>query len=366
MRSVFFALALCLSVSARPRLLRRDAVALQNGQDALAQNAEFQTLTADSTCTTGEDACVTGKFAQCVGGKFVLQACAPTTSCFALPNVNSAGTSIACTTQADFDSRIAATGASVTTSSVASAPPTETSSAAGSTSTDTGSNNAGGGAAAGNDPQTSLTLDPSVIATGFADDGQSPPVAGQTASLTSKNNFINFCLTVPNLPITNGLQITTGSCNPAPIGSIPSVNNMPSAKFTFPTNGGTVTANQAFTINMAISNLDAGHFTNAQKNYFAAPQQLNSQGTIIGHTHVVAELLSGLDQTTPTNPNVFAFFKGIDGAAVNGIVSANVTAGLPAGAYRLCSINSSSNHQPAIVPIAQHGSLDDCVYFTSQ
>ena len=39
-----------------------------------------------------------------------------------------------------------------------------------------------------------------------------------------------------------------------------------------------------------------------------------------------------------------------------------MTGGIPAGAYRLCSINSSSNHQPVIVPVAQHGSLDDCVY----
>lgn len=36
--------------------------------------------------------------------------------------------------------------------------------------------------------------------------------------------------------------------------------------------------------------------------------------------------------------------------------------GLAEGAYRLCSINTAANHQPAIVPVAQHGSLDDCVY----
>lgn len=47
---------------------------------------------------------------------------------------------------------------------------------------------------------------------------------------------------------------------------------------------------------------------------------------------------------------------------MNGVLTADVTAGLPAGAYRLCSINSSSNHQPVIVAVAQHGSLDDCVY----
>ena len=137
---------------------------------------------------------------------------------------------------------------------------------------------------------------------------------------------------------------------------------MPSAKFTVPKNGDTVTANQAFTISMAINNLDTGNFVNAEENYFAAPQQLNAQGAIVGHSHVVVETLTALDQTTPTDPNKFAFFKGLNAAAVGGILTADVTKGLPAGAYRLCSINSAANHQPAIVPIAQHGSLDDCVY----
>jgi len=223
-------------------------------------------------------------------------------------------------------------------------------------------NNGGNG---GGDPQTSLTLDPAVIASGFANNGQDVPAAGQVASLTSKNNFINFCLTVPNQQITNGKQIAAGSCNPAPMGSIPSSANMPSAKFTNPKNGDTIAANTAFTISMAINNLVTGNFVNAEENYFSAPQQLNGQGLIIGHSHVVVETLQALDQTTPNDPSKFAFFKGLNAAAQGGILTASVTAGVPAGAYRLCSINTAANHQPALVPIAQHGSLDDCVYFTA-
>jgi hypothetical protein len=217
------------------------------------------------------------------------------------------------------------------------------------------------------DAQSSLLLDSRVIATGFLQNGQNATTAaeGQVASLTSNNNFINYCLTQGNTPITNGLQITTGSCNPAPIGTIPSTSNMPSTKFSFPANGGTVTANQAFTISMNIQNIETGNFVNAEANYFAAPQQLNSAGQIIGHTHVVVEAIPSVDSTALTNPQNFAFFKGIDAAAVNGVTTANVTAGLPAGAYRLCSITSSANHQPAIVAVAQHGNIDDCVYFTS-
>jgi hypothetical protein len=203
-----------------------------------------------------------------------------------------------------------------------------------------------------------------VIASGFANNGQDVPTAGQVASLTSTNNFINFCLTVPNLPITNGKQIATGSCNPAPIGMIPSTDNMPSSKFTFPPNFGTIKAGQTFTIEMAIKNMQAGFFVNAQANYFAAPQQLNSKGQIQGHSHVVVEQLSALDQTTPTDPKKFTFFKGLNAAAQGGKLTADVPNGLQPGFYKLSSINTASNHQPVIVPVAQHGSLDDAIYFT--
>ncbi|KAF8973820.1 hypothetical protein BDZ97DRAFT_1912275 [Flammula alnicola] len=249
------------------------------------------------------------------------------------------------------------TAAAAAASTTAAAAAASTSAAASATSTNTGAANSA-------DAQSSTTLDPNVIATGFENNGQDVPTAGQVASLTSSNNFINFCLTVPNLPITNGKQITTGSCNPAPMGSIPSSDNMPSAKFTIPKNGDTLAENTAFTITMAIANLETGNFVNAEENYFAAPQQLNGQGQIVGHSHVVVEQLSALDQTTPTDPRKFAFFKGLNAAAVNGVLTADVTAGLPAGFYKVSSINTAANHQPVLVPIAQHGSLDDAVYFT--
>lgn len=110
---------------------------------------------------------------------------------------------------------------------------------------------------------------------------------------------------------------------------------MPSAKFRTPANFGTVPANQAFTIEMAISQLETGNFVNAQKNYFSAPQQLNAQGIIIGHSHVVIEALSSITQTQTTDPTKFAFFLGLNAAAVGGVLSANVTNGLPAGAYKV-------------------------------
>lgn len=131
------------------------------------------------------------------------------------------------------------------------------------------------------------------------------------------------------------------------MGDIPASTKMPSSKFQFPKNFDTITANQAFTIAMAVTNLDTGSFTNAAASYFSAPQQLNAQGLIIGHSHVVVEAIDSLASTKTTDPTKFAFFKGLNAAAVNGVLTADVTAGLPAGVYRLTSINAAANHQRA-------------------
>jgi len=82
----------------------------QNKLDAQKLNAQFASLTADSSCTEGQEACVQGQFAQCAGGKFMLSSCGSLT-CVALPLVNSAGTSVTCDTQADAEARI---GGSIT------------------------------------------------------------------------------------------------------------------------------------------------------------------------------------------------------------------------------------------------------------
>ncbi|KAI0655981.1 hypothetical protein C8Q70DRAFT_922447 [Cubamyces menziesii] len=436
MYSIVFTISLALLASARPKYFSRSAFSLQNGQDAVALNTQFAALSADSPCTAGENACVNGQFAQCVNGQFVLQPCAGGLICAALPLVNSPGTSITCTTAADRDARIAATGASglqrrrhgqdrgrrpanppqgsfkivgtvgltltsskaagTTSLALSSGKSTSTSPAATSTSvkastsgkavsssaavaksastasstaaasaastSTSASSNTGGGAAAtgGDDPQTSLTLVQSVIANGFAQDGQAQQEAGQVPSLTSTNNFINFCATVPGVPITNGQQIIGGSCNPAPMGVIASKSNMPSAKFVQPQNLDTVPANLNFTVKLEIAHLETGHFVNAATNYFAAPQVVNAQGDIQGHSHIVIEELTDLKQASPTDPTKFAYFKGLNAAAEGGILTVEV-GGLPAGVYRMASINTAANHQPALVAVAQHGALDDMI-----
>jgi len=144
------------------------------------------------------------------------------------------------------------------------------------------------------------------------------------------------------------------------MGDIPSSGNMISAIITNPQPGSTIPANQAFNVNVQISNLVAGSFTNPQSTYYAAPQALQG-GKIVGHTHVTIQSLGNdIATTTPPDPGTFAFFKGINDAGDgNGGLSATVAGGLAAGVYRVCTMTSASNHQPVTMPVSGSDVLDD-------
>ncbi|KAF9491920.1 hypothetical protein BDN71DRAFT_1397487, partial [Pleurotus eryngii] len=185
---------------------------------------------------------------------------------------------------------------------------------------------------------------------------------GITGSLTSTNNFINFCMTLENTRLTNGEVVPAGSCNPVPMGVLPANTLMPSSKFTNPKNGDNIPARKAFTISLAVRNFQTGSLANPQKSFLAAPQQVNAQGLIIGHAKVVIEALTGFNQTTPTDPTKFAFFQHIGSQAQGGILTASVSGGLPDGYYRLSSILSATNSQPVILPVSLAGVGDDAVY----
>jgi len=325
----FFTLGflLCLGVNAGFDV-KSDVASLQDRQDAIALNAKFKTLSPTFPCAMDEVACINGQFARCVQGNFVLTPCEVGLMCRASPGVGLPGTTIGCVAEDETMMRI-----------LARDTPQDPS-------------------------QSSLCLDPAVLCTGFENDGQvnitSP---GQVRSQTSSNNWINFCKTVDK-PLTNGTQIPSGSCNPVPIGVLPSVDNLPSAKFIFPPNFAALAKHTMFTIQVAISHLETGWFTNPDTTFLSAPLVVNANGDIMGHSHVVIELLTGFGQTTPTVPKHFVFFKGLNLPAANGVLSTNVTGGLPAGYYRIAVINSGANHQPIASPVSQRGAMGDMVYFS--
>jgi hypothetical protein len=150
------------------------------------------------------------------------------------------------------------------------------------------------------------------------------------------------------------------------MGKIPSTQNMISGIITSPKPGENIAANKDFTVSVQTKGLTAGSFTNAAATYYSAPQDLAGNGQIIGHTHLtVQDLGNSLAPTTAPDPAAFVFFKGVNDAGNgNGLLSATVTGGLPAGNYRVCSMTSASNHQPVLMPVAQRGAQDDCQKFT--
>ncbi|KAL0069332.1 hypothetical protein AAF712_003697 [Marasmius tenuissimus] len=212
--------------------------------------------------------------------------------------------------------------------------------------------------------QTSLTLDSKVISKVVEESLGTGAKAGTYAtSLTSSNNFINSCATV-NLQFTNGKQIREGSCNAAPMGIIPSIDHIPSLKFQFPLNGAVLAINDPFTVRLGVKNMATGNSVNSQTNFLAAPQQVDSSGLVLGHTAIVIEQLDSLNQTASTDPSKFALFMAAIDQLTNGFHGFNVTGGLPAGSYRLSSVTTDANHHSIVVPLLQHGSIDDAVYFT--
>jgi len=119
----------------------------------------------------------------------------------------------------------------------------------------------------------------------------------------------------------------------------------------------------------------------------SSPQEVNTSGDVIGHSHLVIEALSGFGQTTPTDPKNFVFFKALNDRAVDGVLSTVITGGLSAGYYRISTIHTAANHQPSTsnrghvpeqrrvllvliaalesvvgLPVAQRGAMGDMVY----
>jgi hypothetical protein len=150
------------------------------------------------------------------------------------------------------------------------------------------------------------------------------------------------------------------------MGDIPAKSAMVSSIITFPVQGSAeIESDTTFKITVQMANIAAGTFTNADANYYSAPQQL-SGGKVVGHTHVtVQDLGVSLNPTVPLDATQFAFFKGINDAGNGqGLLSATVTGGLPAGNYRVCTMAAAANHQPVLMPVAQRGTPDDCTKFT--
>lgn len=138
------------------------------------------------------------------------------------------------------------------------------------------------------------------------------------------------------------------------MGDIPATTNMVSTIITNPAPGQDLAANTDFDITLQVANLNAGVFTNPTVTYYTAPQALKN-GNIVGHVHVTIQTLgANLTPTIAPDATKFVFFKGIDDPGNGeGLLTAAVKGGLPAGSYRVCTMSAAANHQPVSMPLAQ-------------
>src|SRR6185437_12620643 len=87
------------------------------------------------------------------------------------------------------------------------------------------------------------------------------------------------------------------------MGEIPAKTKMVSSMLTFPAHNDNIAANKEFNVSLKIQNIQTGFFTNAQTTYFSAPQQVNQQGQVIGHTHVtIQDMGKSLNAAAPLDP----------------------------------------------------------------
>jgi hypothetical protein len=182
-----------------------------------------------------------------------------------------------------------------------------------------------------------------------------------TTHNSDSSNFVNFCA---GRTVTDGKQNREGSCNGIPMGRIPATTNMISSIITYPQPGDRVKPDTTFNVTIQTSHLRAGFLVNPVTNYYTAPQDLDENGDIIGHCHISIQKIGSLRTMVVPDPTQFAFFKGVDDEGDGkGGLQAEVTGGLPAGAYRVCTMIAARNHQPVVMPVANRGAQDDCTKF---
>lgn len=94
-----------------PRANLDSVTLLNNGHTAQSLNAQYQNLTTNAACNTGDVACIGGALANCVESKWETQACPASLSCFAVPSLTEPGANVQCTSERNLLSTIQATGA---------------------------------------------------------------------------------------------------------------------------------------------------------------------------------------------------------------------------------------------------------------
>ncbi|KAI0790537.1 hypothetical protein C8Q75DRAFT_806441 [Abortiporus biennis] len=200
-----------------------DAATLQqNGLDAQTLNAEFSQIKSSDPCDSGQLACVEGARAQCQFGAWTTQKCVDSQKCFAVPNVNSKGTSLVCTSEATALSLFNATGvqggltASNGTNTTMPLPTVSPQSASVSSTSITSSPSATSSSVADNAEVVTVTV---TVITSSQPTFTLPPETSilnptQASSLVSSLG-VNGFTTTPNTPSSTSSVLPTVTATPA-------------------------------------------------------------------------------------------------------------------------------------------------------
>ncbi|KAG6549296.1 hypothetical protein Mapa_009282 [Marchantia paleacea] len=157
-------------------------------------------------------------------------------------------------------------------------------------------------------------------------------------------------------------QQDRGTCSKTQLGEIPSTKHMTSTLILKPQNGATLKAGKSFEVVIKLIDLETGFFSDPDNEYYAFSQQLNNDGVVKGHSHIVIQKLRSKE--SPPDATDFEFFKGLNQADEGDGKLFQTVDGLSRGKYRLCTMASSFAHSSLIMPVAQRGPQDDCIRFS--
>ncbi|KAJ7716086.1 hypothetical protein B0H16DRAFT_1614626 [Mycena metata] len=212
--SFYFLLASTLvSAAPVPRATLDKSALLQNGLIAQNLNFQFQNLTANDACNTGDVACIKGDFATCVDDKWQTQGCLNSLSCFVVPFLSQPGANVTCTSERNALSTIVSTGAS-NQIAVANANVTD-----GSSSSDGGSSSSSAPADAsttlsatttitanGGDSTVTVTVTPSAATTVTVTQPAPPAATNGGASSLSTLSFSGTVTLPPQTTVVSGAE----------------------------------------------------------------------------------------------------------------------------------------------------------------
>lgn len=147
------------------------------------------------------------------------------------------------------------------------------------------------------------------------------------------------------------------------MGKIPPAKNMISAIITNPLPDDRLAANTTFEVLIQTRNLHSGVQTNPAVSYFTAPQDIDEDGYVLGHCHVVIEELGSLRTLIAPDTLEVCLFPGHQRCGRRRAASDGSHWRAADGPLSRLHHVAAGNHQPVVTPLAQRGGQNDCARF---